>query len=412
MNVLIIGSGGREHALFWKLKQSPLLKSIYVAPGNGGIKESVEIDISYHPSIINFCGVFNINLVIIGSEVPLVAGLVDDLAAYNILAFGPSKLAAQLEGSKDFTKQLCVENNIPTAKFKTCSELWEAQAYIKTHALPIVLKADGLAAGKGVTIATTRQEAEATLASLFEVEGAKVVIEEFLQGEEASFFVLCDGETALPLTSAQDHKRVGEGDTGPNTGGMGAYSPAPIMDERVTQKTMDEIIYPTLKAMQARGTPFKGVLFAGLMIHEGQPKLIEYNARFGDPETQVLMMRLESDLLPLLHASATGSLQGQSVKWRDEKALTVVMAAKGYPAEYEKGSLIQGLEEAENTGAIVFHAGTKRSNEGIIANGGRVLNICALGASVKEAQEKAYAGVDKIIWPEGFCRRDIGFKAV
>jgi phosphoribosylamine--glycine ligase len=419
MRVLLIGSGGREHALAWKIAASPLLTKLYASPGNPGIAreaELVKLDIANHAAIAAFCKDKAIDLVVVGPEGPLVAGIADDLRAQNIRVFGPSKAAARLEGSKGFTKDLCARYNIPTAAYGRFGDLASAQAYVEKMGAPIVIKADGLAAGKGVTVAMTIEEARAALAACFDgsfgTAGAEVVVEEFMTGEEASFFCLCDGVTALPFGTAQDHKRVADGDTGPNTGGMGAYSPAPVMTPEMIDRTMREIIEPTMRGMAELGAPFSGVLFAGLMITANGPKLIEYNTRFGDPECQVLMMRLKDDLLVLLNASADGQLAHMSARWRDEAALTVVMAARGYPAAPEKGSVIRGVEEAAKDGAQIFHAGTAINSGALVANGGRVLNVTATGKTVGEAQKKAYAAVDKIDWPQGFCRRDIGWQAV
>lgn len=417
MNVLLLGSGGREHALAYALVKSPKLAKLYCAPGNPGIAKLAEIaalKISDHAAVIEFCKSHQINFVVVGPEAPLVAGLVDDLEASGIAAFGPSKFAAQLEGSKGFTKDICAKYNIPTAAYERFSALKPALAYLKKMGAPIVVKADGLAAGKGVTVAMTEEEASAALRDIFDGRfgQAECVIEEFLEGEEASFFVLSDGVNVLPLTTAQDHKRVGDGDTGPNTGGMGAYSPAPCMTDALCNEALETIVKPTLKALSDIGHPYKGVLYAGLILTKQGPKLIEYNARFGDPETQVLMMRLKSDLLELLVASATGTLAGKTVTWRNEPALTVVLCAKGYPGDYAKGSVISGLEHDFDKGVEVFHAGTALDGEFIVSNGGRVLNVTAIGSSVKEAQAKAYAAVDKINWKDGFCRRDIGWRAI
>jgi phosphoribosylamine---glycine ligase len=420
MNVLLIGAGGREHALAWKLKQSPLLDRLYCAPGNAGIAavaECIALDVANHDAVIRFCKEKDIGLVVIGPEAPLVAGLTDDLEAAGIKVFGPSKAAAQLEGSKGFTKDLCAAHGIPTAAYRRFADAVGAKAYVATQDLPIVIKADGLAAGKGVTIATTREEAEAatdaSFGDAFGTAGAEVVIEEFLEGEEASFFALVDGATALPLATAQDHKRAFDGDKGPNTGGMGAYSPAPIMTPELCARVMEEIVMPTVHAMQKRGTPFKGVLYAGLMIKDGAAKLIEYNVRFGDPEAQVLMMRLKSDPLPALLAVADGDLGGITLDWHDDPALCVVMAAKGYPGAYQKGTEIKGLDEAAADPDVqFFHAGTKRDGARIVADGGRVLGVTARGKDIAEAKVRAYAAVDKIDWPGGSCRRDIGWRAL
>ncbi|WP_378943942.1 phosphoribosylamine--glycine ligase [Mesorhizobium sp. ANAO-SY3R2] len=419
MNVLLIGSGGREHALAWKLAASPMLTKLYAAPGNPGIAQEAELvalDVADHAAVADFCREKNIDLVVVGPEGPLVAGIGDDLRAEGIRVFGPSGKAAQLEGSKGFTKDLCARYNIPTAAYGRFDNAAAARAYVEKMGAPIVIKADGLAAGKGVTVAMTLDEAleavDACFEGAFGGAGASVVVEEFMTGEEASFFCLCDGKTALPFGTAQDHKRVGDGDVGPNTGGMGAYSPAPVMSAEMIERTMREIIEPTMRGIAEMGAPFSGVLFAGLMLTEDGPKLIEYNTRFGDPECQVLMMRLKDDLLVLLSAAADGQLGHMSVRWRDEAALTVVMAAKGYPGTPEKGSVISGLDKAKAAGAEVFHAGTGLKDGKIVANGGRVLNVTATGRNVTEAQARAYAAVDLVEWPEGFCRRDIGWRAV
>lgn len=420
MNVLLIGSGGREHALAWSLSSSPLLTKLYSAPGNAGIAELAEcvtLNVSDHDAVIAFCRGHDITFVVIGPEAPLVAGLGDALAEAGIRHFGPTKAAAQLEGSKGFTKDLCREFNIPTAAYGRFKDAASAKSYLATQTIPIVVKADGLAAGKGVIIATTREEAEAAIdacfAGAFGAAGAEVVIEDYMDGEEASFFALCDGNTALALATAQDHKRVGDGDTGLNSGGMGAYSPAPIMTPEMIERTMAEIIRPTVAGMRKRGTPFTGVLFAGLMITPAGPKLIEYNARFGDPETQVLLMRLKSDLLPALMATSDGTLDKITLKWASDVALTVVMAARGYPGTPLKGTEIKGLAAAAKVESVeIFHAGTKRDGGRLIADGGRVLNVTARGSSVAEAQAHAYAAVAQIDWPEGFCRKDIGWRAI
>ncbi|MDQ2084234.1 phosphoribosylamine--glycine ligase [Xanthobacteraceae bacterium Astr-EGSB] len=420
MNILLLGSGGREHALAWKIAASPLADRLYCAPGNAGIAreaECVALDLADHKAVIAFCRDKAIDFVVVGPEAPLVAGIVDDLSAAGIKAFGPTAAAARLEGSKSFTKDLCRANGIPTATYERFTDAAAAKAHVRAQGAPIVIKADGLAAGKGVVVAMSLAEAEAAVDMILGGglgdAGAELVIEEFLTGEEASFFVLCDGENAVPLVSAQDHKRVFDGDEGPNTGGMGAYSPAPIMDEAVTRRTMDEIILPTLKAMKAEGCPYRGVLFAGLMIDAGVPKLIEYNVRFGDPECQVMMLRLRSDLVPALIASCDGMLKNFGLRWSDDAALTVVMAAKGYPGSYAKGTVIDGLDAAAELDDVeIFHAGTRAENGRILANGGRVLNVSASGRTVKEAQARAYAAVDLVRWPEGFCRRDIGYRAI
>ena len=421
MNILIIGSGGREHALAWKMAASPLADKLYCAPGNAGIAreaECVALDVADHEAVIAFCRKTKIDLVVVGPEVPLCAGIVDDLEKAGIKAFGPSKWAARLEGSKGFTKDLCKANKIPTAAYERFKGAAAAKDYVRKHGAPIVVKADGLAAGKGVVVAATVEEAEAAIDMMFDgglgQPAWEIVIEDCLVGEEASFFALCDGENAIQLASAQDHKRVGDGDKGPNTGGMGAYSPAPIMTPEMNQRVMDKIILPTVRAMKAMGAPYKGVLFAGLMITKDGPQLIEYNVRFGDPETQVLMLRLMSDLVPALMAARDGQLKNFDLRWYPDAALTVVMAAKGYPGPYEKGTLIEGLDAAAQTEQVeIFHAGTMTKNgDGIYANGGRVLNVSARGQTVREAQQRAYAAVDKIKWPGGFCRRDIGWQAI
>jgi phosphoribosylamine--glycine ligase len=420
MNVLLIGSGGREHALAWALSASPLLGTLYCAPGNAGIAEvasCVALDIADHVAVVRFCAEKQIGFVVVGPETPLVAGISDDLTAAKIKVFGPSKAAAQLEGSKGFTKDLCREFSIPTGAYGRFTDARSAKSYLVGQRLPIVIKADGLAAGKGVVIADTAAAAEqaidACFAGAFGAAGAEVVIEEFLEGEEASFFALCDGEHVLPLATAQDHKRVGDGDTGPNTGGMGAYSPAPVMTPEMTRRTMDEIIRPTVRGMAARGTPFKGVLYLGVMITADGPKLYEYNVRFGDPECQVLMMRLKSDLLAALLATADGVLATFDLRWRDDAALTVVMAAKGYPGDYAKDTEIRGLEKARKVqGVEIFHAGTRRDGDRVLAIGGRVLCVTARGPTVAEAQARAYEAVRAIDWPGGFYRTDIGWRAV
>jgi phosphoribosylamine--glycine ligase len=420
MNVLLIGSGGREHALAWALAASPLLTKLYCAPGNAGIAEvatCVGLDAADHAAVVGFCADKRIDFVVVGPEVPLVAGIIDELAAAKIKAFGPSKAAAQLEGSKGFTKDLCREFAIPTGAYGRFSDAASAKAYLARQKLPIVVKADGLAAGKGVVVAETAAAAEkaidACFAGAFGAGGAEIVIEEFLQGEEASVFALVDGEHVLPLATAQDHKRVGDGDTGPNTGGMGAYSPAPVMTPEMTRRTLEEIIGPTVRGMAARGTPFKGVLYLGVMITKDGPKLFEYNVRFGDPECQVLMMRLKSDLLAALIATVDGVLGTFDLRWREDAALTVVMAAKGYPGDYAKGTQIRGVERARAVpGVEIFHAGTRRDGDRLLANGGRVLCIAARGKTVAEAQARAYEAVRAIDWPGGFYRSDIGWRAV
>ncbi len=420
MNILLIGSGGREHALAWKIAASPLVERLYCTPGNAGIArdcELVAVDPGEHAAVIAFCRAHKIDLVVVGPEGPMAAGIVDDLAAAGIKAFGARRAAAQLETSKGFTKDLCRKYRIPTAGYQRFAAAAPAKAYVRGNGAPIVVKADGLAAGKGVVVAQTVAEAEAAIDMMFGgglgEAGAEVVIEEFLEGEEASFFALCDGETAIPLISAQDHKRVFDGDKGPNTGGMGAYSPVPVMTAEMERRAMDEFVLPTVAAMKEMGMPFTGVLYLGLMITASGPKLIEYNVRFGDPECQVLMLRLMSDIVPALLASAEGQLRNFDLRWFPDTALTVVMASKGYPGSYGKGSVIGGLDAAaEVEGVEIFHAGTASEGGRIVANGGRVLNVCAIGKSAAEAQARAYAAVDRIRWPEGFCRRDIGWRAV
>ena len=420
MNVLLIGGGGREHALAWKLAQSPLLTRLFAAPGNPGIAECatlVDLNPSYHDAIVDFCRREKIDFVVIGPEAPLVAGLVDELDEAGILSFGPSRAAAELEGSKGFTKDLCAEFDIPTAAYGRFDNASAARAYVEALGAPIVVKADGLAAGKGVTVAMTVGEAIAAIDACFHgahgEAGYSVVVEEFLSGEEASFFVLSDGESILPLATAQDHKRVGDGDTGPNTGGMGAYSPAPVMTPALVEQALAGIIRPTIAGMAERGTPFRGVLYAGLMLTATGPKLIEYNVRFGDPGTQALLLRLESDLLEMLLATRKGGLSGLDPRWREDAALTVVMATKGYPGAFPKGSVIRGLTAADALpGVKVFHAGTALKDGKLVANGGRVLNVTARGATIAEAQARAYEAVAALDWPEGFCRRDIGARAL
>ncbi|UGQ21631.1 phosphoribosylamine--glycine ligase [Brucella anthropi] len=420
MRVLLIGSGGREHALAWKLSASPLLTKLYCAPGNPGIAtvaEPIDIGVDDHQALIAFAKDKKIDLVVVGPEGPLVAGLSDEMRAEGIRVFGPSKAAAQLEGSKGFTKDLCARFDIPTGAYGRFNNAPKAKAYIRQQGAPIVVKADGLAAGKGVIVAMTLDEAldavDACFEGAFGSAGAEVVVEEFLDGEEASFFCICDGKTALPLGSAQDHKRVGDGDTGPNTGGMGAYAPAPVMTPEIVERTMRELIEPTMRGMAEIGAPFSGILFLGLMIGKDGPKLIEYNTRFGDPECQVLMMRLNSDLLALINAAVDGKLDQVSLDWKDQPALTVVMAAEGYPSNVKKGSVIRDLDKLEGIdGVKLFHAGTAEKDGSIVASGGRVLNITAIADTVAEAQARAYEAVKLIDWPEGFYRSDIGWRAV
>jgi phosphoribosylamine--glycine ligase len=416
MNVLLVGSGGREHALAWKLAQSPLLTKLWAAPGNPGIARHAEIaDIppSDHRSLIDFCLRHSISFVVVGPEAPLVEGLADNLRTMGIGVFGPNKYPAQLEGSKGFTKDLCAREKIPTAGYVRCETRDGALASLEDFGLPVVVKADGLAAGKGVTVAFSPEEAEAAILDIFSGNGASVVIEEFLEGEEASLFVLTDGTSLMPFGSAQDHKRVGEGDTGPNTGGMGAYSPAPILTAELEAQAIEEIVRPTVEALARQGNPYSGVLYAGLMLTEQGPKLIEYNARFGDPECQVLMTRLQGDLLQYMIACDKGTLGDMpEPAFSDDTALTVVMAANGYPGTPEAGGSIGGLDAAEATGARVFHAGTRLDGGTLVASGGRVLTVTATGADVRAAQAAAYRAVDKIDFPTGFSRRDIGWREI
>jgi phosphoribosylamine---glycine ligase len=420
MHILLLGSGGREHALAWKIAASPLLTKLLIAPGNAGMAregECVALDISDHAAVIAFCKTNAIDLVVVGPETPLVAGIVDELACADIKAFGPNKAASRLEGSKGFTKDFCAEFGIPTGAYRRFTAASDALAYVRAQGAPIVIKADGLAAGKGVVVAKTLSEAEDAIAMMFEgafgAAGAEVVIEEFLAGREVSFFALCDGETALPLASAQDHKRAFDHDQGPNTGGMGAYSPTPFVTPEIHAEIMDKIILPTVAGMKARGTPFRGILYAGVMLTEQGPKLFEYNVRFGDPECQVLMLRMMSDIVPALLAACDGQLKNFDLRWYPEPSLTVVMATRGYPGDYTKGSVIAGLDAAATVeGVEIFHAGTVEEGGQILANGGRVLNICASGKTVSEAQARAYQAVDRIQWADGFCRRDIAWQAV
>ncbi len=420
MNILILGSGGREHALAWKIAASPLVDKLYCAPGNAGIAreaECVDLDAADHKAVIAFAQEKKIDLVVVGPEAPLCAGIVDDLEAAGVKAFGPTKWAARLEGSKGFTKDLCKAHNIPTAAYRRFKGAEAAKEYVRQNGAPIVVKADGLAAGKGVVVAESVDEAEAAIDMMFGgglgQPAWEIVIEDCLIGEEASFFALCDGETAIALASAQDHKRAFDGDKGPNTGGMGAYSPAPIMTAEMEKRVMDEIVKPTVAALKKAGAPYKGVLFVGLMITAQGPQLIEFNVRFGDPECQVLMLRLMSDLVPALIAARDGQLKNFDLRWYGDAALTVVMASKGYPGAYEKGSLIEGLDAAAQVeGVEIFHAGTKADGKRILANGGRALDVCARGKTVAEAQARAYRAVDLVEWPQGFCRRDIGWRAV
>ena len=420
MNILILGGGGREHSLAWAVMQNPKCDKLIVAPGNAGIAQIAEcaaLDIENGREVVAFCEAAAIDFVIIGPEAPLVAGVADRLRDAGFLVFGPSQAAAQLEASKRFTKEICAAAGAPTAGYAHFTDAAPARAYLDEVGAPVVVKADGLAAGKGVIIAQTRAEAEAAIddmfAGAFGGAGAEVVIEEFMTGEEASFFVLCDGETALPIGTAQDHKRLGENDTGPNTGGMGAYSPAPVMTPEVTQRALDEIVRPTLREMAARGTPYRGVLYAGLMIENGAPRLVEYNVRFGDPECQVLMMRLGGQVLDLMQAVAEGRLAQARVNWAEDHAMTVVMAASGYPGAYRKDTPIKGLERLpEDSFRMVFHAGTRSEAGCILAAGGRVLNVTARGTSLSDAAGRCYAMIGDIDWPDGIYRRDIGWRAL
>ncbi len=417
MNILLIGSGGREHALAWAISASPMCDKLFCAPGNPGINQVarvVDLNVTDHAAVAAFCMAEAIGFVVVGPEGPLVAGIADDLRAAGIKVFGPSKFAAQLEGSKGFTKDICTKYKIPTAAYGRFTDKAAALNYLEEHCAPIVIKADGLAAGKGVTVAMEIAEARSAVADIFSGKfgGAECVIEEFLEGEEASFFVLTDGVHALALATAQDHKRVGEGDTGPNTGGMGAYSPAPCMTEALCAEALERIVKPTIRALSDMGHPYVGVLYAGLILTREGPKLIEYNARFGDPETQVLVLRLKDDIVTLMLACTDGTLDKISVRWLPDVALTVVMCAKGYPGEVVKGTEIFGLDAASTEeGVEIFHAATAMKDGVLVANGGRVLNVSALGKTVKEAQTRAYAAVDRIDWPQGFCRRDIGWRA-
>jgi phosphoribosylamine--glycine ligase len=420
MNILILGSGGREHALAWAVMQNPKCDKLIVAPGNAGIAmiaDCAMLDIEDGGSVVTFAEENSIDFVIVGPEAPLAAGVADRLRDAGLLVFGPSAEAAKLEASKAFTKEICDAAHAPTAAYGHFTDADGAKAYVQKQGAPIVVKADGLAAGKGVIIAETVAEAEAAIDDMFGGAfggaGAEVVIEEFMTGEEASFFILCDGTDVLPMGTAQDHKRVGEGDTGPNTGGMGAYSPAPVLTDHIAQIALDEIIKPTMAEMAKRGTPYQGILYAGLMIENGQPRLVEYNARFGDPECQVLMMRLGAQAFDLLHACAEGRLSEARVNWADDHAMTVVLAANGYPGSYKKGSVIKGLDGLpEDSFQMMFHAGTTEHDGEITATGGRVLNATARGATLQEARDRAYAMVDQVDWPEGFCRRDIGWRAL
>jgi phosphoribosylamine--glycine ligase len=420
MNVLILGSGAREHALARACANSPVIGSLFVAPGNPGcatVAQTVPLSLTDNAKVTAFCRAESIDLVVVGPEGPLVSGLGDDLLAAGVSCFGPTKGAAKLEGSKVYAKDFCREFGIPTGAYRGFRDPDEAKAYIHQLGAPIVVKADGLAGGKGVVVANTLEEAEkgvdALLLAALGSEGLTIVVEEFLEGEEVSFFALCDGVTAVPFASAQDHKRVGDGDTGPNTGGMGAYSPASVMTPALIQRVMREVVAPTLRGMNERGTPFRGALFAGLMVNADGPKVIEFNVRFGDPEAEVILPRLQDDLLPLLLACASGTLPSNAPRFYSDAALAVVMAARGYPGEPVRGSRIRGIEDAETVpGVLVFHGGTREVDGAILADGGRVLAVTALGSDVAEAQRRAYRAVDRINWPEGFYRRDIGWRGI
>ncbi|MFG1430211.1 phosphoribosylamine--glycine ligase [Xanthobacter sp. V2C-8] len=416
MNILLLGSGGREHALAWKLAQSREIGQFYAMPGNPGIAEHAEliegIPLSAHDTLVAWCRDHGIEFVVVGPEAPLVAGLVDRLQAAGIPAFGPTAAAARLEGSKLFTKELCKANAIPTAAFARFDNAAAAAAYVKAQGAPIVVKADGLMAGKGVVVALSVDDAVDAVEQVFSGGGTEVLVEEFMEGEEASLFALVDGETVVPFGSAQDHKRAFDGDLGPNTGGMGAYSPAPVLTPELEHRAIEEIIRPTARAMVAAGTPYRGVLYAGLMLTKDGPKLVEYNCRFGDPECQVLMPRLDSDVLTLLHATATGRLAEVTPVWRDVSAMTVVYASRGYPGPHQTGSVISGLDKAAGDDVLVFQAGTRRKGANIVSNGGRVLNVTATGATLAEARAHAYAAIARIDWPDGFYRSDIGWRAL
>ncbi|SLN33033.1 phosphoribosylamine--glycine ligase [Oceanibacterium hippocampi] len=420
MNVLVIGSGGREHALCWALARSPRLERLFCAPGNGGIAgvaECRDLDPLDFAAVESFCREADIGLVVVGPEAPLVAGIVDHLRGAGIRAFGPERAAAALEGSKGFMKDLCARHGIPTAAYGRFREAAAAKAFAAELGAPVVVKTDGLAAGKGVTVAATLAEADAAIDAMlggrFGAAGEEVVVEEFMVGEEASFFAIVGDDAVLPLATAQDHKAVGDGDTGPNTGGMGAYSPAPVMTDALVEQVMAEIVRPTVAGMQAEGMPYRGILYAGLMITATGPRLVEYNIRFGDPECQVLLPRLKSDLLDVLIAACDGRLGQVALDWSDEAALVVVLAAEGYPGDYRKGTRIGRLDRAAALdGVLVFHAGTARRGDALVATGGRVLGITATGPTVGAARDRAYAAVDRVDWPEGFCRRDIGWRAI
>ncbi len=420
MNILILGGGGREHALAWAINQNPKCDQLFCAPGNAGIAEVAQC-VALNPedgdAVVEFCAAESIDFVVIGPEAPLAAGVSDTLRAAGILTFGPSKAAAQLEASKTFTKEICTACNAPTAAYAHFTDADAALAYVRRQGAPIVIKADGLAAGKGVVVAMTLPEAEAAITDMFAgtfgAAGAEVVIEEFMEGEEASFFILSDGENIQPIGTAQDHKRAYDGDRGPNTGGMGAYSPAPVMTPEVTQKALEEIVKPTIAEMARRGSPYQGVLYAGFMIKNGQPRLVEYNVRFGDPECQVLMQRLGAQALDALLATARGELDSARINWADDHALTVVYAAEGYPGDYKKGTVIKGLDVAEDDPFVeIFHAGTAQKDGQTIATGGRVLAVTARGGTLQQARTRAYDTIAKIDWPEGFYRKDIGWRAL
>ncbi|MDW5503177.1 phosphoribosylamine--glycine ligase [Pseudomonas lundensis] len=423
MNILIIGNGGREHALSWKAAQSPLADKVYVAPGNAGTAlesnlENVEISATDIPALVAFAQSHDIGLTIVGPEAPLVIGVVDAFQAAGLKIFGPSQAAAQLEGSKAFTKDFLARHNIPSAEYQNFTEVEPALAYLRSKGAPIVIKADGLAAGKGVIVAMTLQEAEDAVQDMlagnaFGDAGHRIVIEEFLEGEEASFIVMVDGENVVPMATSQDHKRVGDGDTGPNTGGMGAYSPAPVVTDEIHQRAMDQVIWPTVRGMAAEGNTYVGFLYAGLMISaDGQPKVIEFNCRFGDPETQPIMLRLRSDLVELCLAGAEGKLGEKTSEWDERPALGVVLAAGGYPGDYNNGEVIQGLPQQESADGKVFHAGTRMQGDDVVTSGGRVLCVTALGETVAQAQQRAYQLAEGIQWPGSFCRKDIGYRAI
>ncbi|OKB64503.1 phosphoribosylamine--glycine ligase [Serratia marcescens] len=423
MNILIIGNGGREHALAWKAAQSPLADKVYVAPGNAGTAleanlENVAIAATDIPALVAFAQSHDIGLTIVGPEAPLVIGVVDAFQAAGLKIFGPSQAAAQLEGSKAFTKDFLARHNIPSAEYQNFTEVEPALAYVRSKGAPIVIKADGLAAGKGVIVAMTLQEAEEAVRDMlagnaFGDAGHRIVVEEFLDGEEASFIVMVDGENVVPMATSQDHKRVGDGDTGPNTGGMGAYSPAPVVTDEIHQRAMDQVIWPTVRGMAAEGNTYVGFLYAGLMISaDGQPKVIEFNCRFGDPETQPIMLRLRSDLVELCLAGAEGRLNEKTSDWDERPALGVVLAAGGYPGDYRNGEVIQGLPQQESADGKVFHAGTRLQGDDVVTSGGRVLCVTALGDTVAQAQQRAYQLAEGIQWPGSFCRKDIGYRAI